>query len=83
VLHLATPHRPTCLGYALHAALTADEEPEETYIDQAEELGLLKWIIALEAVALGIGTKKRARRPPRRIQQIPTTPRPTNRILRL
>jgi hypothetical protein len=56
-LHLATPHRPTCLGYALHAALTADEEPEEACIDKAEELGLLKWIIALEAVALDIGTK--------------------------
>ena len=28
-LHLATPHKPTCLGYALHAALEAGEEPEE------------------------------------------------------
>jgi len=56
-LHLATPHKPTCLGYALYAALTADEEPEEAYIDKAEELGLLKWIIALEAAALDIGTK--------------------------
>ena len=56
-LHLATPHKPTCLGYALYAALEAGEEPEEAYIDKAEELGLLKWIIALEAVALDIGTK--------------------------
>ena len=56
-LHLATPHRPTCLGYALHAALEAGVEPEEAYIDKAEELGLLKWIIALEAAALDIGTK--------------------------
>jgi hypothetical protein len=51
------PHKPTCLGYALHAALEAGEEPEEAYIDKAEELGLLKWIIALEAAALDIGTK--------------------------
>ena len=56
-LHLATPHKPTCLGYALYAALEAGEEPEEAYIDKAEELGLLKWIIALEAAALDIGTK--------------------------
>jgi len=56
-LHLATPHKPTCLGYALYAALEAGEEPEEAYIDKAEELGLLKWIIALEATALDIGTK--------------------------
>ena len=55
-LHLATPHRPPCLGYAPYAALEAGEEPEEAYIDKAEELGHLKWIIALEAAALGIGT---------------------------
>jgi len=41
-LRLATPHKPTCLGYALYAALTADEEPEGVYINKAEEVGLLK-----------------------------------------
>lgn len=54
VLHLATPGGPTRLGRAL---LEAGGEPGEAYVEAAEELGLLKWIIALEAAALDVGTK--------------------------
>jgi hypothetical protein len=57
-LHLAAPSgRPTRLGRALLAALRAGRGPGEAYIEAAERLGLLKWIIALEATALDIGTK--------------------------
>jgi hypothetical protein len=57
VLHLATPKGPTRLGRALRRSLEADGEPGEAYVEAAEELGLLKWIIALEAAALDVGTK--------------------------
>ena len=57
VLHLATPKGPTRLGRALRRALEAGGEPGEAYVKAAEELGLLKWIIALEAAALDVGTK--------------------------
>jgi len=57
VLHLATPKGPTRLGRALCKALEAGGEPGEAYVEAAEELGLLKWIIALEAAALDVGTK--------------------------
>jgi len=57
VLHLATPKGPTRLGRALRRALEAGGEPGEAYVEAAEELGLLKWIIALEAAALDVGTK--------------------------
>jgi hypothetical protein len=62
-LHLAAPSgksmrlKPTRLGRALRAALKAGREPGRTYVEVAEQLGLLRWIIALEAVALDIGTK--------------------------
>ncbi len=57
-LHLAAPSgRPTCLGNALYEALEAGDKPEEAYVEAAERLGLLRWIVALEAVALDIGTK--------------------------
>jgi len=57
VLHLATPKGPTRLGRALRRALEAGGEPGEAYVEAAEKLGLLKWIIALEAAALDVGTK--------------------------
>jgi hypothetical protein len=58
VLHLAAPSgRPTRLGRALRKALEAGEKPEEAYVEAAERLGLLRWIIALEAAALDVGTK--------------------------
>ena len=58
VLHLAAPDGgSTRLGRALHAALEAGEAPGRAYVEKAEELGLLKWIIALEAAALDVGTK--------------------------
>jgi hypothetical protein len=58
VLHFAAPDgRPTRLGRVLRAALEAGKEPGRAYVEAAERLGLLKWIIALEAAALDIGTK--------------------------
>jgi len=57
VLHLATPGGPTRLGRALYAALEAGREPGGAYVEEAEKLGLLRWIIALEAAALDVGTK--------------------------
>jgi len=58
VLHLAAPSgRPTRLGRALRKALEAGGKPEEAYVEAAGRLGLLRWIIALEAVALDVGTK--------------------------
>jgi hypothetical protein len=54
VLHLASPRGPTPLGRAL---LRRSGEPAEAYVEAAERLGLLKWIIALEAAALDVGTK--------------------------
>ena len=58
VLHLAAPDGgPTRLGRALHAALETGEAPGRVYVEKAEELGLLKWIIALEAAAIDVGTK--------------------------
>jgi hypothetical protein len=57
VLHLAAPKGPTRLGRALRRALEAGGEPGEAYVEAAEELGLLRWIIALEAAALDVGTK--------------------------
>jgi hypothetical protein len=56
-LHLATPNGPTCLGRAFYEALEAGGGPKRAYVETAERLGLLKWIIALEAAALDIGTK--------------------------
>jgi hypothetical protein len=56
-LHLATPSGPTRLGRALCRSLEAGGEPREAYVEAAEGLGLLKWIIALEAAALDVGTK--------------------------
>ena len=57
VLHLATPSGPTRLGRALYKALKAGGEPGRAYVEAAEELGLLRWIIVLEAAALDVGTK--------------------------
>jgi hypothetical protein len=58
VLHLVAPSgRLTRLGRALRAALEAGGEPGRAYIEAAEELGLLRWVIALEAAALDVGTK--------------------------
>ncbi len=58
VLHLATPDgRPTCLGRAFYEALTAGREPGTAYVEAAERLDILKWIVALEAAALDVGTK--------------------------
>jgi len=57
VLHLATPGRPTRLGRALYKVLEAGREPGRAYVEAAEELDLLKWIVALEAAALDVGTK--------------------------
>ncbi len=55
-LHLTSPDgRPTCLGYAFYEALGAGREPGRAYVEAAE--GLLKWIVALEAAALDLGTK--------------------------
>jgi len=41
-LHLATPHKPTCLGYALYAALTTDEEPRRGVHRQGRGAGAPK-----------------------------------------
>jgi len=58
VLHLAAPSgRPTRLGRALRRALEAGGKPKEAYVEAAERLGLLRWMIALEAAALDVGTK--------------------------
>jgi len=54
VLHLASPRGPAPLGRAL---LRRGGEPARAYVEGAERLGLLKWIIALEAAALDVGTK--------------------------
>ncbi len=57
-LHLVTPSgAPTRLGRAVYAALKRGREPAKAYVEEAERLGLLKWIIALEAAALDVGTK--------------------------
>jgi hypothetical protein len=57
-LHLASPSgSPTRLGRALLVALKAGRELGKTYVKAAERLGLLRWIIALEAAALDVGTK--------------------------
>jgi len=56
-LHLATPSGPTRLGRALYKALKAGREPGRAYVEEAERLGLLRWVIALEAAALDVGTK--------------------------
>ncbi len=56
-LHLVTPNGPTCLGRAFYEALEAGREPRRAYVEAAEGLGLLKWIVALEAAALDVGTK--------------------------
>jgi hypothetical protein len=61
-LHLAAPSgkstrlKPTRLGRALLDALKAGREPGRAYVEAAEQLGLLRWIIALEATALDVGT---------------------------
>jgi len=57
VLHLAAPGRPTRLGRALYKALKEGREPGRAYVEEAEKLWLLKWIIALEAAALDVGSK--------------------------
>jgi hypothetical protein len=58
VLHLAAPSgAPTRLGRVLLAALETGREPGRAYVETAERLGLLKWIVALETVALDVGTK--------------------------
>jgi hypothetical protein len=58
VLHLASPSgRPTRLGRALLAALEAGRGAGRAYVEAAERLGLLRWIVALEAAALDVGTK--------------------------
>jgi hypothetical protein len=56
-LHLIDAERPTCLGYAVAFSMEAGEDAAEAYVVRAGELGLLKWIIALEAAALDVGTK--------------------------
>jgi hypothetical protein len=57
VLHLAAHGRPTRLGRALYKALKEGREPGRAYVEEAEKLWLLRWIIALEAAALDVGTK--------------------------
>jgi hypothetical protein len=58
VLHLAAPSGGlTCLGHALYEALEEGREPGRAYVEEADRLGLLRWIIALEAAALDVGTK--------------------------
>jgi hypothetical protein len=54
VLHLASTSGPTPLG---HALLRRSGELAKAYVEEAERLGLLKWIVALEAAALDVGTK--------------------------
>jgi hypothetical protein len=56
-LHLIDAERPTCLGYAVAFSIEAGEDAAEAYVMRAGESGLLKWIIALEAAALDVGTK--------------------------
>ena len=57
LLHLATPRGPTRLGRVLYKALKAGKEPRRAYVEAAEELLLMRWIIALEAAALDVGSK--------------------------
>ena len=57
VLHLAAPGRPTRLGRALYKALKEGREPGRAYVEEAEKLWFLRWIIALEAAALDVGSK--------------------------
>ena len=56
-LHLIDAERPTCLGYAVAFSVETGEDAAEAYVMRAGELGLLKWIITLEAAALDVGTK--------------------------
>ncbi len=57
VLHLAAPGGPTRLGRAVYKVLGRGREPGRAYVEVANRLNLLKWIIALEAAALDVGTK--------------------------
>jgi hypothetical protein len=57
VLHLASTSGPTPLGRAFYASVKRGKEPAKAYVEAAEKLGLLRWIVALEMVALDVGTK--------------------------
>ncbi len=55
---MATPNgRPTRLGRTLLVAVKKGREPERADVEEADRLGLLRWIIALEAAALDVGIK--------------------------
>jgi len=58
-LHLAAAERrPTCLGYALALHLDMGHPPLPTYFSLLRATGRLRYVVALEALALGVGTRE-------------------------